>query len=98
MQTMTIDGQEVPVIVHENFLVDLGPTPQSGRETWVRQFRCTLNQIGQRDFGGLPIPVEVLASSSKSGRTVLRVWAPDPVQAVEAARELLDDGPWVGLL
>lgn len=102
MQTVTeiIDGTptEVPVILNAAYLVDFGPTPESGRRAWIEQYRATLTEVGKREFGGLPIPLEVLAVG-RYGRTVLRVFAPDPDKAVFAAERLTDgDGPKVAAL
>lgn len=96
IETMTIAGETAPVIHSEHFLVDFGPTPLSGRTTWLAQFRAALAQV--TPIPGLPIPVEVVASG-KTGRTVLRIWAPDPTAVVYAAEALRDgEGPKVVLL
>lgn len=97
MQTMTFpDGTEVPVAVADNFLVDFGPTSRAATDTWLEQYRAVLNAYGKATWG-IPVPVEVMARG-KTGRTVLRIWAPDPAAAVLAAETQLDDGPKVVIL
>lgn len=90
----TDDGRAIPIVISDNFLVDFGPTPEVGITTWLMQYRAVLNEVGQREFGGIPVPMEVLARG-RSGRTVIRVLAPDPTLAVWSAEKLLDDGPKV---
>lgn len=98
IETMTIDGEDIPVIHSENFLVDFGPlTGEQARKTWVEHFRAVLMAIGARDLGGLPVPVEIVASG-RTGRTVLRIYAPDPVGVVFAAEQSMQDGPKVVVL
>jgi len=94
MQTKTLsDGTEAPVIQPENFLVDFGPTGPEAVDTWLAQYRAVLNAYGKRVWN-LPVPVEVMARG-KTGRMVIRVFAPDATEAVFEAEKVLDDGPKV---
>lgn len=100
--TTTIDiggvPTEVPLIHSSTYLVDLGPTPASGRASWLAQYREALAEYGRRELGGLPVPLEVLATG-RHGRMVLRIFAPDPDAAVYGVEAILDgDGPKVVVL
>jgi hypothetical protein len=98
MQTMTIDGQPVPVITSQVFLVDFGPnTGQIAKDTWLATWKLALNHVVAASQIVTVCPVDVLAWGS-SGRTVLRVWAPDPERAVYDAEHAMCDGPKVVLL
>lgn len=93
IETMEIDGQQVPVIQSALFLVDLGETPASGQVTWFALFRSVLEQVVSETQGVPVAPVDVMTRGT--GRMVLRIWAPDPDAAVLAVRERMDDGPEV---
>lgn len=94
METMTIDGQQVPVIQNSTYLVDFGPTSLDARSAWFSQYRATLNQAG-KNLWDLPVPMEIVATG-RTGRAVLRIFAPEPDKAVFEAERLADgDGPKV---
>jgi hypothetical protein len=95
MNTMTIDGVPVPIITSEVFLVDFGPeTSKLAKQNWLAHFRSALDSATAATQG-IPIaPVEIIGWG-KSGRTVLKVWAPDPTAAVYEAERRMQDGPKV---
>lgn len=98
IETVQINGEAVPVIQNEVFLVDFGPaTGQQAKITWLAQFRMTLNEVCGKTQGITVAPVDVLAWG-KTGRTVLRVYAPDPTFLVYDAEIAMQDGPKVVLL
>jgi hypothetical protein len=89
------DGTGAPLIDNGYFLVDFGPTGEVGVNSWLAQFQAALTKVGQDEWNGLPVPVEVVARG-RSGRTILRIFAPDPTGAVYAAELAMDgDGPKV---
>jgi hypothetical protein len=87
---------DAPMVTSGIYLVDFGATPDSGRRTWLSQFQIMISEVGRREWK-LPVPVEDVAVG-RSGRTVLRIWAPDPDHAVKIAQDMLDDGPQVNPL
>jgi hypothetical protein len=93
MQTMTINGEKIPVIVSSTYLVDLGPLPAADRPVWLARFRAALRESGA-EIWQLPVPVDLVASG-RYGRTVLRIWAPDPDRALFAAEGRMDGAPKV---
>lgn len=80
-----------PLVTHENFVADFGPTAGPAIASWLEQFKLTLRQVDERT-----VP-EILAIG-KTGRVVIRVWSPNPVEAVYTAEQLVQDGPKVVLL
>jgi hypothetical protein len=99
IETITLaDGTKAPLVTSENFLVDFGPsTRQPAKDTWLAAFKLAVNQTSERTQGIAVAPVEVMAWGA-SGRTVLRIWAPDPVQLVIDTELAMQDGPKVVLL
>lgn len=77
------------------FLVDFGQaTGLTAIDSWMCHFRAALDAVSREEWKGLLIPMEVTARG-RSGRTVLRVFAPDPDRAVEVASAAMQDGPSV---
>lgn len=83
-----------PTIISATYLIEFGQTPRAGVLTWLANWKALLNQA--TPIPGLPIPVEVLADSTETGRMLVRVLAPNPDAVVARARELADgEGPKV---
>jgi hypothetical protein len=79
-----------PVTCHFGcYLADLGPTPATGIVAWVAQFRELIHQTS-------PLAVVNQTRVGRNGRVFIEIVAPDPDQAVCAARALADgEGPEV---
>lgn len=81
-----------PVIRSETFLVDLGPTPQSGRNAWYQSFKAALTRVD-------PYTVPEVLARGRTGRMVIKIWSPNPCEAVYEVERLADgDGPKVVIL
>jgi hypothetical protein len=78
-----------PLIRSEAFLVDLGPTPESGRSAWYQGFKAALTRVD-------PFTVPEVLALGKTGRMVIKIWSPNPREAVYEVDRLTDgDGPKV---
>jgi hypothetical protein len=78
-----------PLIRGETFLVDLGPTPESGRNAWYQGFKAALTRVD-------PFTVPEILAVGKTGRMVIKIWSPNPTEAVYEVERLADgDGPKV---